>query len=95
MFIETKKHLIKHSRVSKLGRSHNYTRTKTVAIFKCDCCSCIFERAVGDMDKRRISNDYYHVCSNCDSKKFAQIKGVERRRLWNLPVDSDLTIGKI
>ena len=47
------------------------------------------------MDKRRLNNDYFHVCSNCDTKRFAQSKGVERRRIWNMSVDADLDISKI
>jgi DNA-directed RNA polymerase subunit RPC12/RpoP len=95
MFLETKKITLEYSRPSKLGHSHSYTRTKTVAIFKCDNCSSVFDRDLGNMDRKRLSNDYYHVCSKCDPKRFAQNKGAERRRLWNLPVDSDLNIGKI
>jgi hypothetical protein len=44
------------------------------------------------MDPKRLSNEYAHVCSGCDSKRFAQTKGVERRRFWNITVDSDLDI---
>jgi len=28
------------------------------------------------------------VCGNCDAKKFAQSKGVEARRVWDMPVSS-------
>ena len=95
MFINTKKTMARYSRPSKFGNNHTYSRSKTMAIFKCDNCNAIFERPIGSMDRKRLSNDYYHVCSNCDSKRFAQIKGVERRRIWDSPIDSDLTIGKI
>ena len=33
-----------------------------------------------------------HVCPSCNPKQFAQAKGVERRRLWNIPVDSDIKL---
>jgi hypothetical protein len=47
------------------------------------------------MDSKRKSNRYYHVCSNCDAKRFAQKKGVDRRKLWDLPVDSETELGRI
>jgi hypothetical protein len=44
------------------------------------------------MDPKRLSDEYAHVCPSCDNKRFAQSKGVERRRFWNITVDSDLDI---
>lgn len=87
MFIKTIKIKSEHTRTSKLGVSHSYSKHKTLAVFKCDSCGEIFERPVGKMDPKRINNEYSHVCSNCDSKRFAQKKGVERRRLWDTPID--------
>jgi hypothetical protein len=95
MFIETKRVQIEYTRPSKLGLSHTYKRTQTLVVMECDVCSNIFERTLSTMDRRRLDNQYHHVCSNCDAKRFAQKKGVERRRLWNLPVDSDLKIGRL
>ena len=95
MIIEIKSVTTEYTRASKLKKSHVYTRTKTVAVIECDNCHSSFERDLGFMDKRRLDNGYYHVCSNCDSKKFAQSKGVERRRFWNMPVDSDIDISKL
>jgi hypothetical protein len=46
------------------------------------------------MDPKRISNNYFHVCANCDPKKFAQRKGVEQKKIWNMPAGVDLPIGK-
>jgi DNA-directed RNA polymerase subunit RPC12/RpoP len=84
-----------YTRPSKGGVNHTYKRSKTVAQFKCDNCSSEFQRDLGTMDRRRLSNEYYHVCSECNGKRFAQNKGVERRRLWNMSADTDLDISKI
>lgn len=95
MFIETVKVVQTFTRDSKNKKSHAYTRTRTVARFCCDNCQTIFERLLGNMDRRRLSNDYCHVCPNCDNKRFAQKAGVERRKLWNMSVDTDIDITKI
>jgi hypothetical protein len=47
------------------------------------------------MDPNRLNNNYFHVCKSCDSKKFAQKKGVEKKQVWNLSVNSDLDISKL
>ena len=54
-----------------------------------------FERARGSMDPKRLSNNYFHVCKNCDSKVFAQKKGVERKQVWNMSASSSTPIGKL
>jgi hypothetical protein len=84
-----------YQRPSKTGLLHTYTKTKTVAVFTCDCCNISFQRDLGKMDRKRLSNDYYHVCPDCNAKKFAQQKGVERRRIWNIPANSDLDISTL
>jgi hypothetical protein len=95
MFLETKKISVQYSRKSSLGVEHTYSRIRTIAVLRCNCCESIFERELGKMDYRRINEEYQHVCSNCNSKQFAQSCGVENRRLWNLPVDSDVKINKL
>jgi hypothetical protein len=95
MFLSTKKITVQYIRKSNLGVEHSYSRTKTIAVFECNCCKSVFERALGKMDHRRVSNDYQHVCANCNPKQFAQARGVENRRLWNISVDSDLKISKL
>jgi len=95
MLIQTKKVTTEYTRSSKLNKSHTYTRTKTIAVFRCDNCQSLFEREQGKMDRQRVSADYYHVCSNCNPKQFAQRRGVERRQLWKLSADSDIDISKI
>ena len=92
MFIETKQLVTQYTRKSKSGINHTYSRRKTLAVFVCDNCSLQFTREIGRIDHRRLSNDYFHVCPNCNPKQFAQKQGVERRTLWNLPVDSDRKI---
>lgn len=94
MILETKQIETKHTRTSKLGISHGYTRIKTLVIIQCDNCSASFERELGKMDRRRLNNDYLHVCSTCDSKRFAQKVGVHNRNFWNIPADSDADISK-
>lgn len=61
---------------------------------RCDNCDAEFTRDRGNMDPKRLSNNYFHVCNNCDSKKFAQRKGVERKKVWNMTASSSLPINK-
>jgi transcription elongation factor Elf1 len=95
MFMEIKKVKVEYTRPSKLGKPHTYTRTKSIAVLECDACNTVFERNIASMDSRRLVNHYHHVCPNCDAKRFAQKKGVERRKLWDTSVDSDLDIGRL
>lgn len=74
---------------------HTYMRKKSVLVFRCDCCQDVFKRDKGNMDPKRISDNYYHVCSDCDAKKFAQSKGVEARRVWDMPASSLKTLGQL
>lgn len=83
-----------YERISKLGTSHVYTRNKTVAVFRCDNCDTEFVRDLKRMDHRRLSNNYFHVCSACDAKKFAQRKGVERKQIWDMPASTTLPVGR-
>ena len=85
----------KHLRHSKNGVAHEYYRNKSIILLKCDNCDQTFERPRGSMDPKRLSNNYFHVCSNCDAKRFAQKRGVDRRKVWNLTASSSLPIGKI
>jgi len=93
MYMGTEFKQTQHVRTSKRGKHHTYMRKKTVIVFRCDNCQEVFKRDKGDMDPKRLSNNYYHVCADCDPKKFAQSKGVESRRVWDMPVSSLKTIG--
>ncbi len=84
-----------YTRKSKLGHEHNYIRKHTVVTFRCDNCGEIFNRLKGSMSPRRLNNNYFHCCSNCDPKKFAQKKGAERRTIWDKTVNSDLDISRL
>lgn len=95
MFIKQSVVETSHVRKSKLGTEHTYTRKKTLVHFRCDNCNSEFSRERGSMDPKRLSNNYFHVCPNCDSKKFAQRKGIERKKIWALNASSDLPIGKL
>jgi DNA-directed RNA polymerase subunit RPC12/RpoP len=92
MFIEIVQVQTEYSRTSKRGKSHKYYRTRKEARLQCDSCGQEFSRPVGRIDPKRLSNEYAHVCPDCDGKRFAQSKGAERRRFWNITVDSDLDI---
>lgn len=94
MFLDTEYTITEHTRTSKLGHTHTYKRKKTIVVFRCDACGETFKREKGSMDPKRLSNNFYHVCSNCNSKKFAQEKGVERRHIWDMPVSSLKTLGQ-
>jgi hypothetical protein len=95
VFIRISIEQIEHTRTSKLGIEHNYFRRRTIVHFRCDCCDIEFTRPKGSIDPKRLSNNYFHVCSNCDAKRFAQKKQVERKRVWNLSASSTMPIGKI
>ena len=95
MYIKEFKKQTRHTRKSKTGKEHTYTRELTICVFRCDNCDAEFERARGSMNPQRLSNSYFHVCKNCDSKKFAQKKGVEQKQKWNLSASSNLPISKL
>ena len=94
MFLGTKKFITEHKRRSKLGKEHQYKRVKTIVELRCDNCDSVFTRDLKKISKARLSNNYFHVCGNCDAKRFAQRKGVEQKKIWDLPAGSDLTISK-
>lgn len=95
MFIKTEYAVTEYVRPSKSGREHRYKRKKTVLVFRCDNCGEIFNRNKGSMNPNRVNNNFYHVCCNCDSKKFAQQKSVERRMIWDMPVSSMKNISQL
>lgn len=94
MFLKTKKQRTEYTRASKLGNEHVYTRIKTMAIFRCDNCDQEFTRDLKHIDRKRLSNNYFHCCGNCDAKRFAQRKGVERKKIWDMPASIDWPVGK-
>jgi|TARA_X000000950_G_scaffold233572_1_gene283133 predicted nucleic-acid-binding Zn-ribbon protein len=95
MYIKEFKKKSWHERASKCGHKHRYVRESTYVVLRCDNCGVEFERARGSMDPKRISNNYFHVCKNCDAKVFAQKKGIERKQIWDMPASSALDISKI
>lgn len=94
MFLKLERHRSAYQRVSKLGKTHEYYRYKTVALFHCDNCGEQFSRDVKKVDRKRLSNNYFHCCSNCDAKRFAQRKGVEQKKIWDMPASLDWPINK-
>ena len=95
MYIGTEFVNTPHYRKSKYGTTHAYMRKKTVLIFRCDCCQGVFKRDKGNMDPKRLTNNVYHCCGDCDVKKFAQSKGVEARKVCDMPVSSLKTIDQL
>ena len=94
MYIASFTEELEYTRDSKLGESHTYKRKRTLLVFHCDNCGAKFNRLKGSMDPKRISNNYFHCCSECDTKKFAQRKGVDRKKIWDLPASSTLPISR-
>ena len=94
MFLKTETQEIQHIRRSKCGNEHTYKRKKTIAVLRCDNCDNVFTRDLKHIDRKRLSNNYFHVCSNCDAKRFAQRKGVEQKKIWDLPASTTLPVGK-
>jgi hypothetical protein len=94
MFLRKKNKKTTYFRKSKNGIEHSYTRTKTVAELRCDNCDEIFYRELKKIQSKRLSNNYFHCCSDCDSKRFAQRKGVERKKIWDMPASIDLPVSK-
>jgi hypothetical protein len=95
MFLNTEFRENHYVRVSKKGKTHTYSRRKTILVMRCDCCGEVFSRDKGNMDPHRLTNSVYHVCGNCDAKKFAQEKGVEARKVWDMPVSSLKTLSQL
>lgn len=94
MFLETKVKKMRYKRKSKNGLEHEYSRKQTVAVLRCDNCSEVFERPLKKISPKRLSNNYFHCCSNCDAKRFAQRKGVEQKKIWDMPANLDWPVGK-
>ena len=93
MYVSSEFIITEYERISKLGHRHTYKRKKTIINLRCDSCGVVFQRDKGSMDPHRLSNNFYHVCHNCDIKRFAQEKGVEQRHIWDMPVSSLKQIG--
>jgi len=94
MYLRTQNELTEYRRVSKTGVEHSYIRNKTVVILCCDNCDATFKRDLRKMDRKRLSNNYFHVCGNCDAKRFAQRKGVEQKKIWDMPASTLLPVSK-
>lgn len=95
MFIREIAEKFEYTRKSKLGVEHKYYRRKTIVELRCDNCGEIFHREKSNIDPRRLNNNFFHVCSNCDSKRFAQKRSVDRKKVWDLPASSNIPISKL
>jgi hypothetical protein len=95
MFIKEFKKQTRHVRKSKTGKEHAYKRDVTICVFRCDNCDTEFQRERGSMDPKRLNNNYFHVCKNCNSKKFAQKMGVTKKQIWDMPASSNLDISRL
>ena len=76
MFLTIKTQQNQYSRLSKNGVEHLYKRKKTVAVLRCDACDSVFERDLKHMDKKRLSNNFFHCCGACDAKSLAYLDGL-------------------
>ena len=94
MFLKSETIETHYVRKSKCGLDHKYSRKKTIATFRCDNCNGIFNRDLKHIDKKRLSNNYFHCCQDCDSKRFAQRKGVEQKKIWDMPASVELPVSK-
>jgi hypothetical protein len=94
MFLKTEIEIHEYQRPSKLGHVHVYKRKKTFAVLRCDNCNEVFRKELKLLTKKRCSNNYFHCCSNCDAKRFAQRKGVERKKIWDMPASLNWPVGK-
>ena len=94
MFLKTETQENQYLRRSKCGVEHSFSRKKTLAVFRCDNCDEEFSRDLKHMDRKRLSNNYFHCCANCDPKRFAQRKGVEQKKIWDMPASTTLPVGK-
>jgi hypothetical protein len=95
MYISEERITVEYNRTSKLGKEHKHLRSKTVITFRCDNCNEIFTRDRSKISPKRLSNNYFHCCNNCNVKKFAQRKGAERRTIWDRPASSLDDISKL
>ena len=95
MYLTEETEVTVYTRISKLGKEHQHERTKRVIVFRCDSCGEIFKRDRAIMSPKRLSNNYFHCCNNCDSKRFAQKKGTDRRTIWDRPASSLDDISKL
>jgi len=95
MFIKIDVEKTTHTRTSKLGVEHNYERKKSVVVLRCDNCGEVFKRDKGKMDPNRLNNNFFHCCTNCNPKRFAQKKGAERKIIWDKTVSSLDDISKL
>ena len=90
MFVETLKTMRLYERQSKCGVYHTFHRKNTVFVFECDSCGVTFLGPRAKVDPGRATNDYKHVCPNCDCKKFAQSVGVKMRNIYKLDASSTM-----
>jgi DNA-directed RNA polymerase subunit RPC12/RpoP len=95
MFIKEYTLKKRYERPSKLGVMHSYYRNVTMVVLRCDNCGTEFERPRGSMDPKRLNNNYFHVCENCDAKRFAQKRGVQAKQVWKLTASSSIPIGRL
>lgn len=94
MFLNVKIVENQYIRRSKCGKEHAYKRKKTLAVFRCDNCDNSFTRDLKHIDRKRLSNNFFHCCPLCDAKRFAQRKGVEQKKIWDMPASTDLPVAK-
>jgi len=94
MFLDLRRKKMVYFRKSKTGKDHEYFRWRSIAVFRCDNCDSLFERDLKHIHSKRLNNNYFHVCSNCDAKRFGQNRAVEKKKIWDMPASLDLPVSK-
>ena len=79
-----------YTRKTKKKFKHFFNKKQSDKIFM--DCKEEFKRDKGKVDPKRLDNAYYHVCPSCDPKRFAQKKGVERRKTLDSTIDTLVTL---
>ena len=78
MLIKQEKITKSFDRISKNGKKHTITRTKTICVLKCNHCKDIFKRDLSSVPVKRRSNEYHHYCDKC--KKYTYLSGHESKQ---------------
>ena len=67
MFLKEFKKETRHTRMSKLGKTHNYNRFQTFVVLRCDSCDKEFTRPRATMDPKRLNNNYFCILYTSDA----------------------------
>lgn len=83
-----------HKRIRN-GKEESVTTQQKVYILRCDSCGNVFERSSKEMKPTRASNEYTHVCKDCNCKSFAQHVSSQTRRVNGYDASSSISISDL